>query len=798
MATFLHKLGAVMYRNPWQVIVSWALILTVLGFTAYTFMQPTSSAISIPGTEAQQAIDRSQEIFPSSGKGSGRIVFHAKDGTKIAAYRSEIETLTKKIARVEGVSATISPFAQSDKLINKDQTIAYIPVQLDKEVGSVKESTLDKVKELVVSARQDKLQIEMGGGLINQAPGEILGAGEVIGVVLAVVVLFMTLGSLIAAGMPILVALVAVGASTLGLFSLSELFTINTTTPVLGVMLGLAVGIDYSLFIISKYRTLLLEGNKPEEAAARSIATAGNAVVFAALTVVIALSALAIVNIPFMTTMGLAGASSIAVAALVAITLIPALLSLAGMRIFGKRMRAKVLASQKQKKKKAHLSHKTFWYKWGEAITRRPWAALVAAIAIIVAVAIPVKDLTLGLPTDEYSASISTQKKAYDLISEGFGVGYNGPLAVVVEDLPKVSQADKDAVRSVAEKELNKQIAATQQQQETYFAAKAAQAATIEQQMALQHEVTAAQTKGAEQLAAAHAAIDKTVEDFAKYVQLKKVSDRIAKLSNVREALPVIVNGNGTVGIIQVIPASAPSNKATSSLIERLRDESEKSKLVADSGATLAVTGSTALQNDINEKLATALPQYLAVVVGLSLILLVIAFRSILVPLKATLGFLLSVLAMFGAVVAVFQWGWFGIADAPGPIVSFIPIISIGILFGLAMDYEFFLVSGMHEEYVRTKDAQGAVVRGFGAGSKVVTAAAVIMISVFAGFITNHDVTIQAIGFGLAFGILVDAFLVRMTIVPAVMSLIGKAAWWIPSWLDKRLPHVAIEGEDVS
>ncbi|HEY0964930.1 MAG TPA: MMPL family transporter [Candidatus Saccharimonadales bacterium] len=796
MATFLHKVGATMYRHSWQVIAAWAVILTVLGFTAFTFMKPTSSAISIPGTEAQKAIDRSQELFHDSGKGSGRIVFQTKHGKEIADFKSDITKLTNDVAKVDGISATISPFAQADKLISGDKTIAYIPVQLDKEVGAVEKSTLGDVEALVSSTRQDDLQVEMGGGLVSKTPGEILGIGEIAGVVLALVVLFMTLGSLIAAGMPIVTALVAVGASTLGLFSLGQLFTINTTTPVLGIMLGLAVGIDYSLFIISKYRTLLIEGYKPEVATARAIGTAGNAVVFAALTVVIALAALSIVNVPFMTTMGLAGAASIAIAALVAITLIPALLRLAGLKIFGKKTRAKVLAAQKHTKKKTRLSHNTFWYRWGEAITRRPWVALIIAVAVIGVVAIPAKDLTLGLPTDEYAAASTTERKAYDLVSKGFSVGYNGPLAVVVEDLPKVSRADEDSIRKPAEKEMNKQIAAAKKKQEAYFMAKAARVTTLEGQMALQQEVATAEAKGDQQLTAAQKKIDESVEQYAKYVQLKKISDRIAENSSVKEALPVTVKDNGTAGIIQVIPESAPSDKATSNLIESLRDESEKKKLTADNGATLAVTGTTALQNDINAKLAAALPEYLAVVVGLSLVLLIIAFRSILVPLKATLGFLLSVLAMFGAVVAVFQWGWFGIADAPGPIVSFIPIISIGILFGLAMDYEFFLVSGMHEEFTHTKDAKSAVVRGFGAGSKVVTAAAVIMISVFAGFITNHDVTIQAIGFGLAFGILIDAFLVRMTIVPAVMTLLGKSAWWLPKWLDKFLPHVSIEGEE--
>jgi RND superfamily putative drug exporter len=371
------------------------------------------------------------------------------------------------------------------------------------------------------------------------------------------------------------------------------------------------------------------------------------------------------------------------------------------------------------------------WYKWGQKITRHPVISLIVSVIIIGIIALPVKDLQLGLPTDQYAATSTTQRKAYDLLTDGFGVGFNAPLTVVVEGLPVVSAAD----RAVA-------------------------------------------------------------GPYANLVQLGKVAATISKLDDVNQAVPAAATMNGTAGIIQVIPKSAPVDHATTELISTLRSVAEQKTITGSTNISLSVTGATALQGDINSKLGNALPQYLLVVVGLSLILLIIAFRSLLVPLKATIGFLLSVLAMFGSLVAVFQWGWFGLAAAPGPIISFIPIIAIGIVFGLAMDYEFFLVSSMHESYVQTRNAKRAVVEGFGVGSKVVTAAAIIMISVFAGFITNHDATVQAIGFGLAVGILVDAFLVRMTIVPAVMTLLGDAAWWIPKWLDKRLPHISIEGNE--
>lgn len=795
MGNFLHRLGAFAFANPWKTVSAWMAILVVFGVLAGQFMKPTSAEISIPGTDAQKAIDRANELFPGGGKGTGRLVFQAGDGKKITDYKAQINDLTDEVSDVEGVSQVAGPFTDAS-FVSASGTIAYAQIQLDQPAGAADEATLSAVKDAVGEARKSGLQIEVAGDLVNKAPDEVLGIGEVTGVLLALVVLVMTLGSLVAAGMPLITALVSVGVSMAGLFSMSQLFTINSTTPVLAIMLGLAVGIDYSLFIISKYRSYLLAGYEHKDAAARAVGTAGNAVVFAALTVVIALAALSIVNIPFMTTMGLVGAGSIAVAALVAISLVPALLGIAGSRVLGKKARAKAEAERRASGTKSlHANSRSFWYRWGEAITARPVLILVSAVALLGVMAWPAKDLQLGLPSDQYAAEGSSERKAYDLLTEGFGVGFNGPLTVVVEGLPKVSEADKQAVRQPAMDEYNKQVAAATAEQQAAFRQKAAQATTLEQQMALQQEIAQAQTEGEKQKQEALAKIDQTVEQYAKFVQLKRVADEIAKRDDVEKTLPAAAVDNGTAGIVQVIPKSAPADSKTTDLIMSLRDETTQKELTGSDATSLAVTGSTALQEDISAKLGAALPQYLAIVVGLSLILLIVAFRSVVVPIKATLGFLLSVLAMFGALVAVFQWGWFGIADAPGPIVSFIPIIAIGILFGLAMDYEFFLVSGMHESYAHEKNAKQAVVHGFGAGSKVVTAAGVIMVSVFAGFITNHDATIQAMGFGLAVGILVDAFIVRMTIVPAVMSLLGKSAWWLPKWLDKRLPHVSIEGE---
>lgn len=794
MGKGLHKLGVYMFKRPWHAIGGWLLALVLLGMSAAYFMQPTTSSISIPGTEAQKAIDRADELFPDAGKGSGRVVFAAPDGKKISGYKQQIQEFVAESSKVDGVETVINPF-DNPMAISKDGSIAFVQVQLENETGAVAVETIGGVSDAVKNARDQQLTVEMGGDLVDQAPGEILGIGEIAGVLIALLVLVMTLGSLIAAGMPIATAIIAVGVSTAALFSMSHLIEIGATTPVLGVMLGLAVGIDYSLFIINKYRTYLLDGYEPEVAIGRAIGTAGNAVVFAAATVVIALSALAIVQVPFMTTMGLAGAATIATAALVAITLIPALLRLAGDKVFGRKARKAIAVEAKKGPHSETVNRRTIWYKWGKAITRYPVAVVLLAVVVVGTVALPAHDLKLGLPTDEYAAKESSERKAYDLMAKGFGVGFNSPLVVVAENLPAVTDADRQTVRAEMQRQYEAQVAKATVQQQAVFQQRAAAITTPEEYAALMQEVALLQQQGEVKKAEAQAQIEENVEQYAKLVQLKKVADEIAKHDTVDTAVPAIATDDGSAGIIQVIPTTAPSDQKTIDLIAYLRDTSHQKELTGGKTVELTVTGARALQLDIDTKLANALPQYLAVVVGLSLVLLIIAFRSVLVPIKATLGFLLSVLAMFGAIVAVFQWGWFGIAEAPGPLVSFIPIIAIGILFGLAMDYEFFIMSGIHEAHAKGKEPRQAVIDGFALGSRVVTAAAVIMVAVFAGFITNHEITVQAIGFGLAVGIFIDAFIIRMTMVPAVMVLLGNAAWWLPKWLDKLLPHVSIEGE---
>ena len=791
MGKFLDKSGSFLFRKKWWVVGFWLLILGLVGGGAAAFYKPVSSAISIPGTQAQMAIDRLGQLFPGGGNSSGSIVFHTTIKS-VSDFQSGINASLAKVKAVAGVVNVVSPF-DNPQATSSDGKTAYALVQFEKGANQIDQDTLDKIADITTNLNSAELQVERDGNFISKGPGEIIGPTEILGMIIALLVLFLTFGALVSAGTPLLIALLGVIISVAGLFSLSQVFDINSTTPTLSFMLGLAVGIDYSLFIISKYRSLLLAGYSYSKAAGRAIGTAGNAVIFAACTVIIALAALSVVNIPFMTTMGLAGAASIAVAALLAITLTPAIFGIAGSKLFSRKTAQKIAAAQEKGPSKHDLlKHDSFWYRWVQVLTKQPLLAIGFSVIVVGLLAFPVTDLTLGLPNDQYAASSTTQRKAYDLLANAFGVGYNAPLVVLVEGVPPVTDQDRATMRSTLNAAYQKQVDASTQAQKAKFAKQAAEATTPELKAKLQQDIVAAQTEGQKQQQAAQAQLEAQIAQYSNLAELAKIATQLAKVSDVQMATPAAITADGKGGLIQIIPNSAPSDQKTSDLINYIRDNQAQAS--GNPQATLGVTGYTALQNDINKKLADALPVYLAVVVGLSLVLLMIAFRSILIPIKATLGFLLSVLAMLGATVAVFQWGWFGLAS-PSPIISFIPIIGTGILFGLAMDYEFFLVSNMHEVYAKTSDPKGAVASGFSLGAQVVTAAAAIMVSVFGGFIGNADANIKLFGLSLAVGIFVDAFIVRMTLVPAIMTLLGKSAWWIPRWLDKILPPLSIEGE---
>ncbi|WP_432877607.1 MMPL family transporter [Kribbella sp. CA-245084] len=713
MADFLYRLGRFSFRRRGLIASLWVAVLVLFGVGAATLSGPTSNSFSIPGTPAQKAIDLLQERFPqtSANGATARVVFAAPDGQSLAdpTYKAAVQRVVGTLKAAPQVAGVTDPFVAGG--INPAGTVGYAQVTYTVTAIDLTTDARDALSAAVEPGRAAGLTVEMGGDAV-QAPAE-QGLTEVIGVAVAAVVLLITFGSLIAAGLPLLTAILGIAVGLAGITAATGFVDLSSATSTLALMLGLAVAIDYALFIVSRYRHELAEGRDGEEAAGRAIGTAGSAVVFAGLTVVIALTALSVVGIPILTQMGLAAAFTVVIAVLIALTLLPALLGFAGRRIMGGRRLGKRAAN-------ADSSTTTAGLRWVRFVTRRPVAVLLAATTALVVLAIPALDLRLGLPDDSVAAPQTTQRKAYDMLSKGFGPGFNGPLLVVVD----------------AAKSSDPQAAA------------------------------------------------------------KQLTGMIHGLDNVAAVTPPMFNRAGNTALLQVVPATAPSSSATENLVTDIR--AQDSPLQTKTGAHLGVTGQTAINIDMSAKMGDALLPYLAVVVGLAFILLMLVFRSVLVPLKATVGFLLSVAATFGAVVAVFQWGWlsglFGV-EQTAPIVSMLPIFLIGVVFGLAMDYEIFLVTRMREEHVHGAAPTDAVTTGFGHGARVVTAAATIMISVFAGFILSPESFIKSIGLALAAAILFDAFIVRMTIVPAVMTLLGRHAWWLPRWLDRILPTVDIEGE---
>lgn len=728
MATFLYSIGRFAFRRRRLVALVWVALLALAGVGAATASTATSNSFSIPGTEAQRAFDLLEERYPgqSADGASARVVFKAPEGEKITAPENarEVSGIVKELKEGSDQIATVAdPFDKKAPAVSQDGTTAYISVTYDVSSFELTEETRDSLKNAGNEAREGGMTVEIGGDALMVMPET--GITEVIGVVVAGIVLVITFGSLVAAGLPLITALIGVGIGVSTITALASVMDLGSTTATLAMMIGLAVGIDYALFIVSRYRAELAEGREREEAAGRAVGTAGSAVVFAGLTVVIALAGLAVVNIPILTKMGLAAAGTVVLAVLVAITLIPAFLGFAGERIVSRKDRKARKAAAEQAAATGEVlvgdaPRDNGGTRWARFVQRRPVMVLLAGVIGLGAIAIPATSLEMGLPDDGAQPASSSPRKAYDLLSDGFGPGFNGPLVGVV-DLK--NSDDQDAV-------------------------------------------------------------------------LKRITGEVQKNEHVVAVTPPVPNEAGDTAMFTVIPKDRPNSTETETLVHDIRDFGDTLK--SDDGAEVYVTGATAMNIDFSEKMNDALLPYLALVVGLAFLLLMVVFRSILVPLKAALGFLLSVVAALGAVVAVFQWGWlgglFGV-EQPGPIMSVMPILMVGVVFGLAMDYEVFLVTRMREAYVHGESPSEAITTGFRHGARVVTAAAVIMIAVFAGFIGSSEQMIKMIGFGLAIAVFFDAFVVRMAIVPAVLALLGKHAWWLPRWLDRALPDFDVEGD---
>ncbi|MEU6707777.1 MMPL family transporter [Streptomyces wuyuanensis] len=715
MATFLYKLGRFAFRRRLTVLFTWILLLVLAGVGASVATAPPPSTFSMPGTESQRALDVLEDRFPGSDPdGAGaRIVFKAPEGERIdtAQRRAGINRALASVRTGSSqVAAVADPFTA--RAVSRDGGSAYATVAYKVAPAALTDATRNSLQDAVKVSRRSGLTVETGGSAVET---QSESGTEIVGIVIAAFVLLVTFGSLVAAGLPLVTALLGVGTGVSGIAALAHTLNLGDTTSQLALMLGLAVGIDYALFIVTRYRAELADGLDREEAAGRAVGTAGSAVVFAGLTVVIALAGLSVVGIPMLTKMGLAAAATVALAVVVALTLLPALLRLAGRRIVGRRARKRTATGRAKRPARSRASAR-----WARFVLRRPIPVLVAGVVGLGVLSVPAASLELGLP-DEGSLSVeTTQRKAYDLLAEEFGAGFNGPLTVVVDATGAAERRD--------------------------------------------------------------AALD--------------VAASVRGLDGVAAVGRPGFNGAGDTATITVVPDSGPSSEATEALVGEIRGTT--AAVASATGARAMVTGQTALKLDFTRKMNDALLPYLALVVGLAFLLLMVVFRSVLVPLKAAVGFLLSVGAALGAVVAVFQWGWsadlFGV-DRTGPIMSTMPVFMVGIIFGLAMDYEVFLVTRIREAYVRGAGPARSVEDGFRHGGRVVTAAAVIMVAVFGSFLGAAEEAVKMIGFGLAVAVLLDAFVVRMALVPAVLALLGRAAWWLPKWLGKVLPAVDVEGE---
>ncbi|WP_137726412.1 MMPL family transporter [Prescottella subtropica] len=759
MATYLYRIGRFAYRRKGTVLSIWLAILVLMGVGAATLSGPTKDSFSIPGTPAQQAQDLMSERFGDRTSAmdslSARFVFAAPDGQTLDTpdNQAAMDAVLDKIRGIDRVSASAkgepgTPGALTDPVVadaglqqiavasaaeqgipedvavanakalsplSADRTVGYVEVPFDGDHSDVDQALRDRIQDAADVGRDAGLNVQLSGAAASEAemPG---GITELIGIAVAAVVLVITFGSLVAAGLPLITAIIGVLIGSLGITAASGFMNLSSMTPTLAVMIGLAVAIDYSLFIVSRFKHELSRTDDRSDAAGRAVGTAGSAVVFAGLTVIIALVALRVVGIPFLSDMGAAAASTVFIAVLIALTLLPAVLGLFGAKAFAGRV-----PGLNSRDAEGDDGTRTFSGRYASGVVRRPAIGLIAGVLLLGVLAIPAVKLQLALPNEGSGDPATSARQAYDLVNEGFGPGRNGPLLVVAD----------------------------------------AQDATV----------PAGEAFGA-------------------------VVSTISAQPDVLNAQVIGINEAGDTAQILVTPRSGPSDPSTMDLVADIRGA--EPGLHEQVGVSFGVTGQTALEGDVSERLQDALIPYLAVVVGLAFILLMLVFRSLLVPLTATLGFLLSVAATFGVTVAIFQEGWGGLISNAQPIVSFMPIFLIGVVFGLAMDYQVFLVTRMREEFVHGASAKDAVSIGFQHGARVVTAAAIIMISVFAAFIAEPNSFIKSMGFALAAAVFFDAFAVRMVIIPSVMALLGDKAWWLPKWLDRILPNVDIEGEKLA
>jgi len=711
----LSTLARWCYRHRLIVVLLWLVALAGLGVTSTAFGSAYSDNFSLPGTESTKALQLLQKSVPAQSGDSGTVVWQTSQGTvRDASVRQRMTPVLDKIAKLPSVAGVTSPYdPRGARQISEDGRTAYAQISFDQLSNKLPKPDVQRVIDTAEQARTSGLRVELGGNPISQLERTPPSSSEAVGVLAAAVVLFIAFGSLFAMLLPIVTAIAGVGAGLLSVGLLSHVLSVGQIGPILGALIGLGVGIDYALFIVTRHRTGLRSGMTVEDSVVKAIDTSGRAVLFAGATVVIALLGMFVLGMSFLNGMAIASATTVVTTVIAAITLLPAMLGFLGMRTLSRRERRLTAAGTQ--------SGGGVWQRWASVVQRRPGILSAVAIVLIGALSLPVLSLRLGSSDAGNNPSSTTTRQAYDMLATGFGPGFNGPLQLVAQT---PAPADQQA--------------------------------------------------------------------FA------RLTDQVGHIKGVAGTAALPMPPGSTIGIVQVIPTTSPQSKQTSDLIDRLRHDVVPA---AERGTTMTVYvgGATAIFDDFAGVLTGKLPLFLGVIIALGFLLLLVAFRSLLVPATAAVMNVLAAGAAFGVIVAFFQWGWgsepLGLGAA-GPVEAFLPVIMLSVLFGLSMDYQVFLVSRMHEEWVHSKDNARAVNVGQAQTGRVITAAATIMIAVFVAFVFGGQRVIAEFGIGLAAAVALDAFILRTILVPAVMHLFGSANWWLPKWLDRRLPHLSVDPAD--
>jgi putative drug exporter of the RND superfamily len=741
VTSVLYGLAQFCVRRRFYVLVVWLVATVALVAVSHQLGDNTNDNLSLPGTDSQRATDALAKSFPDQSNGSSPIVIHAASGKLTDAKNSQaVAAAAAGVAGEPHVASVVSPLTpQGASALSKDQATGYLSVTLSVSPGSLSEEEVQKIIDGANPAKAAGLEVETGGQLGQKVSKPATESSELIGIIAAMVILTLTFGTVVSMLLPILNAIFGLLATLAIIRILGHAATVPTVAPTLATMIGLGVGIDYALFIVTRHFRGIKDGLSIDESIARAAATSGGAVFFAGGTVTIALVSLAVAGIPLITTLGLMAAIAVVVAVLAALTLLPATLAIVGPRINSLRVRHPPSDEQ---------AHEGLWAKWAHEIARYPWIAGLAALAILIPLTIPLLSLSLGQQDIAALSSTTTARKAYDLLAKNFGAGINGPLIVAVS-LGSPAKAPQGASGGSSKSKSPAKTSSSQGDPR----------AGDPRLQTLQKDISA--TAG---VVVTPAQIDKT----------------------------------GTSAFFNVISANGPAVEATAQLVEKLRSEVIPA---ADKGTDMKadVGGSTAGYIDLASRISEKLPLQILVVIALSFLLLILAFRTAIIPAQAAVMNLLSIGAAYGVLTAVFQYGWLsGLIglSGPVPIVSYVPLFMFAVLFGLSMDYEVFLVSQIEEHVHAGEDNRSSVVSGLVTSARVITAAALIMVFVFGSFVLNGDPTIKQFGVGLAIAVVLDATVVRCLLVPALMLLMGKVNWWLPKWLDRLVPHVSIEGAE--